>query len=383
MKKFALIVLQIAVFNCLLFSQEYSYQDFRNDHFVLFKAERLLREYKIDSVKMILPSYKNRLGFKYYQYKALVANFDSDSLQYKYLDSAFMRGMTPLCIDKYLYKFDSTRVNTSFKQNYLKAYDLRLINVIDSIHYKDQEYRQQLVIEVKKKEQKSTKQTSKPLDESDFINLNVQMKDQRIDSLKKLVHSTDSTNLIKLKEIINEYGWPGAKLVGEYYCQRPAPDVTMFFIHLGNTQREYQIANLKEVIELCKKQEEDWDNAQSLLFGIHTKFSREFSEFSFLFFENNHLDTVESYFSVYKMTEILMQSSTKKIEIKCANEIVYNELKQFMIRTCKIIPINKKQNSIMEELGYPIAKVLDESSFLFIESPELAPNSIQYKMTLK
>lgn len=353
-----------------MFSQNYSYQDYRSDRATLLNINRHIRNNNIDSLKLELLNYKNRLGFTYYQCKALIANHDSDSNQLKFLDSAFMRGMTPLCLGKHLNKFDTAKVSSSFKKNYLRSYNARLINVVDSIHYQDQKYRQQMTYWHNKPDVPNA-DTRKGADEQQSLKFKEQTKQQALDSLWKLQSRADSTNLVKLTEIVNKYGWPGAKIVGDFYCQRPGPDVTMFFTHLGNTRRDYQISTLNKVIELCKRQDDSWQNASNLIFGLHTKFSKEFSQFSFLDIKDNKINRDESFFSAYNMSQILINSISKtRIEIKCSQISLFNDLKQFMLSMNTLLTASER---------FPDAKNLDENSFKFIESPDLGDNVILYR----
>jgi hypothetical protein len=227
----------------------------------------------------------------------------------------------------------------------------------------------------------SNTNSKKDVDGDLSFKIKTQSKSQALDSLWKLQLRTDSSNLVKLDEIIDRYGWPGAKKVGDYYCQRPGPDVTMLFIHLGNTRRDYQINTLKKVIDLCKKQEDSWQNANSLIFGLHSKFSRDFSEFSFLQIEDNVIDKTGSFFSVYNMSEILINSMSKqKIEIKCAKRSLYNDLKQFMLSMNDLIPISERDIKRRKEQGVYGPKKLDEESFIFVESPDIKDNVIFYRI---
>jgi len=364
-----------------MFTQNYSFQDYRNDHATLFKINRHISNKNIDSLKLDLTNYKNRLGFTYYQCKALIANHDSDLNQLKYLDSAFMFGMMPLCINNYLHDFDSTKVFESFNKNYLRAYNHRLLNLVDSIHYKDQEYRQQMNYWYKKPDA-PTSHSKTMADGQQVFKFKEQTKKRALDSLWKLQSRTDSSNLIKLNEIIDKYGWPGAKKVGDYYCKRPAPDVTILLIHLGNTRRDLQITTLKKVIELAEKQEESWQNACRLIFGLHSKFSRDFSEFSFLDIQNNHLNIDKSFFSIYNMSEMIINSEGI-IEIKCTNISLFNEIKKAMLSINNLIQISDKQNEIRKELGLPMSKKLDDNSFTFIESKDLKDNVVLYRIVKK
>jgi hypothetical protein len=223
--------------------------------------------------------------------------------------------------------------------------------------------------------------SKKGVDGGQSFKIKTQSKSEALDSLWKLQLHTDSLNIAKLNEIIDRYGWPGAKKVGDYYCQRPGPDVTMLFIHLGNTRRDYQINTLKKVIDLCQKQEDSWQNAGSLMFGLHTKFSRDFSEFSFLQIKDNVINKTESFFSVYNMSDILINSMSKrKIEIKCAKRSLYNDLKQFMQSMNDIIPVDERTVKWRKEQGLFGPKKLDEESFIFVESPEIKDNVIFYRI---
>jgi len=323
------LFLSLLLFNEFLFSQNYSYREYLNDKELLDKFDDYLENNKIDSFKISFNSYKYRLGYTYYKYKTILASFNSDPDQLKHLDSAFMRGMTPVCIDIYLNKFDSAKVYKSFKQNYLNSYNLELISLLDSIKYKDQQYRLLMDVEYKKNPKLLA---NKLKNSSDTSKKNITNRDQaRVDSLWQLQNLADSINHIQLKKIISNYGWPGAKLIGDFYCMRRAPDVSLLFIHLGNTKRDYQISTLKKVIELCKKQEDTWQTPELMIFGIHTKFSDDFSEFSFLEIKNNHLNEEKSFFSIYNMSKML-KTSNPKIEIKCSKTFLFNELKNLFYR---------------------------------------------------
>lgn len=371
----------LVFFSSNIFSQDYSYSDYRKEQELLARMRFFEKNDWNDSIKISLKNYRNKLGFTYYRYKALVANSESDTNQVKYLDSAFMRGMTPLCIEKNIRKFDSTKVYKSFEKNYLRSFNFRLINLVDSIHYKDQEYRQKLAVLYKTYTTTTNNNAKNNLDKgSQNFNMNIE---RERDSLMKLEKKTDSTNFIKLNEIINEYGWPSAKLVGDYYCKRPAPDVTMLIIHLGNTNRNYQMATLKNVINLCEKQEESWHVAEHLIFGLYSKFAKSFSQFSFIEFENGILNQGKSYFGIYNMTQMLMQTSNYRIEIKCSKASFFDQLKKEMIRISEEIPINEKELKRDLLIGRPGTKKLDENSFNFVPSPELDENIIFYKMSLK
>jgi hypothetical protein len=372
----------ILVFGTSLFSQNYSYRDYLFDHQILKKSNKLIRENKIDSLKVALQDYKDHLGYTYFQFKALIANSESDSSGYKYLDSAFMRGMTPLCLGKHIKKFDSTYVYISFQKNYLKAYDLKLINLVDSIHYRDQYYRQQISVIRNLPKDSAPKRNKKEISDSQKIKLKKESREYLIDSLWRLQSITDSLNFEMLNKIIARKGWPSAKELGDHYCQRPAADVTLLIVHLGSHKRDYQIATLKNVIDLCRKQEDSWGNAVTLLSNLHNRFKREFSEFSFLVIKENHIIDEESFFSIHTMVGLMMDKPSEKIQIKCKRQSLFTELKLAMLNTDEP-GLDETQVRVRKRLGHPLPKNLDESSFEFIEAPELDNNMVFYKMVQK
>lgn len=364
------------------YAQNYTYRDFLSDQVLNKKLYRYAQHNLIDSLKLALPLSKNRLGFKYFQYKAQVANDVADSLQYKYLDTAFMRGMTPLCIKTHLHKFDSARVYASFKKNYLKAYNPRLINVIDSMNYAVQDSWHR-VEAVKKENSKPKPDKKNGKDELSKTTLIHNDPAKEIAGLRKQQTLTDSLNFSLLNHFIERYGWPGANKVGEYYCQRSAPLVSNLVVNLGTNKRGYQIETLEKVIALCEKQQESWQTAESLILNLHRGFRRDFSGFSFLKIVGGRLDTEGSYFSMYMMAEQLVKHPSEKIELKCSNKTLFDDLQKEMLVISESISFEESDLNFFESVGLPKPAKLDAGSFLFIESPELAEDSVVYRISKK
>jgi hypothetical protein len=378
MKLFKLFVTVFLLFNgAANFAQNYSYQKELKNRETRRNLQRLLREQRLDSLEIEFKKFDNYLGFFFFQCKAIILAKNKDTLNKCYLDTAFMRGLTPLCLGKNKELFDSIQVQSSFQSNYLRAYNLTLINRIDSMHYKDQEYRQKAaeLMRLNEEEKNRQAQSQKGMEEN-TIKLSKYSNQPLIDSLWRLQRRTDSTNMILLNQLIEVYGWPSAKLIGHYYCQRPAADVSILIMHLGTREREYQISTLKSVIELCEKNEESWGTAESLIFNLHSRFRNDYSEFSFIEVNNGKLKSDASFFSLYSMASLLITSPNYRIEIKCKNETLFNEIKSQMILMNESFPWVDYQRSTR-----PI-RPLSESVFLFTQNPEMNQNSVQYKFIL-
>jgi hypothetical protein len=372
-----LIVFSICIGNNLN-AQNYTYRHELENRELRRSINRYLRESRLDSLSLVYERFDNRLGFLYYQCKAIVLANKQDSLSKCYLDSAFMRGLTPLCLGKNITLFDSIQVKNSFKSNYLKAYNIALINRIDSMHYKDQEYRQKAVELMRMNETDKSQQSSgNKSAETSSLKLSKSSYQLLIDSLWEKQKEVDSTNLILLKEIIKNYGWPSAKMIGHYYCQRGAADVSILIMHLGTHEREYQIEILQKVIDLCERNEESWGIAESLIFNLHSRFRNEFSEFSFLNIEAGKLNPEKSFFSIFNMANLLITGPKYQIEIKCKNETLFKEIKAQMIQVNESFPwIDYKKST------RPV-KALEDADFLFISSPELDQNMVLYKLNIR
>ncbi len=357
-------------------SQVYTYSVYLNDNNLVKTFGRFERANKTDSIKANLNKYKNRLGFSFYKFAALTEK--ENTVKLKYIDSAFMHGSAPLCFKTLISKEDSLLIYNSYRRNYLGAYNKKLIKIIDSLYNRDQQCRVPWMAE----EAAFDSFKSKISIPSNTVTLPALESTQKyyqktIDSLARLVAQTDSSNFEALKKIVSKYGWPSAKLIGESYCNRPAADASIIIMHLGTTNRGYQIETLKKVIELCKKNEDSWQTAENLIFNLHQRFRKNFSEFSFLEIKNNHLNTDESLFSLFTMTTIMMQLPRERIEIKCKSVSLFNELKKEMLKLNVIISeINRKQNA------GAVAK-LEDSNFFHIKTEDISDDLVQYKINLK
>jgi hypothetical protein len=122
-----------------------------------------------------------------------------------YLDSAYRMGMTPQCLGKQKRQFDSTYMWQSYSRNYLKAYDIALINSLDSMKTLDQKYRVQMMTPEKIKNYKQFKKPESAKDGS-VVSVEDLREKQRVDSLWKLQLPIDRSNQAFLKNVIKTKG---------------------------------------------------------------------------------------------------------------------------------------------------------------------------------
>jgi len=116
--------------------------------------------------------------------------------------------------------------------------------------------------------------------------------------------------------------------------------------------------------------------------ALHLKFQANFSEFSFLTIENNHIVIEESFFSLYTMAELLMKKPLERIVIKCMSPKLFFELKQAMLSMNDKISLNDYSKDY-KRMGWTLPRKLNDSCFSFIESPDLKDNTILYKIIKK
>lgn len=120
------------------------------------------------------------------------------------------------------------------KQNKNKAeanFNKPLVALLDSIYIEDQKYRQQIDGIEKKYGWEST-----------------QMKDHW-----KIINEKDSINLVKVKSILDKYGWLGADVVGEQ------GNSTLFLViqHADQTTQEKYLPMMREAVKNGKAQGSD------------------------------------------------------------------------------------------------------------------------------
>lgn len=379
MKNLTLLkILLISIFsisNTNLVSQVYSYQDYLIDKQLEVKLRKNINNNEFDSLKLNFSSYKNKLGFLGYEIKSLI---DTNKLnRLRYLDTSFMRGLTPLCLPKPYRDFDTLIVNQSFRKNYLKSFNIRLINIIDSIHYRDQYYRQLIALENKKKLDINVKKSDKSL-----ILLNNNYK-TKIKNYETLQDKTDSSNFVKLNETVKIYGWPSANKIGVYYCQRPAADITTILSNINDSKIDYLINQMYKVIDLCENHEESWQVPEWLINKVNQRYRDNFHEFLYLIISENKLDTSKSFFSIYNMSINLMCHPSEKIILKCTNRILFENIKNEMFKISKNHEFDKTYINDLKSVHYPIPAKISESSIEYIEDKNIGQNKVYYKFSLK
>ena len=377
MKTIIIIVILLSVVPIPLISQNYKYSDYLNDKDVEKKLKRNIQNNNYDSLSINFKQYKNNLGFFIYEVKALLDTNKRNKV--KFLDSAFMKGLTPLCLPSNFKEIDSLTINKSFKTNYLKSYNIKLINIIDSIHYRDQYYRQLIAKENKNKLSESKKNTN--LNEN--INTFQPNIKSKIKKLEQLQQKTDSSNFIKLNEIITEFGWPSASKVGVYYCQRPAADVTTILSNIDQSKLNFLIDNMYKIIKLCENQEESWQVPEWLIHKINSTFRDTFHEFYFIKIENGNLNVADSYFSIYNMTLDLMCHPKVKLTIKCRSYDLFEKIKNEMTLISNNHTFDARYIKDLKSVNMSIPEKIDINSIEFSESGDIDLNKVYYKFSLK
>jgi hypothetical protein len=335
-----------------LHCQNYTFRTYLNDGEI---AGTIKHNFNVDTIQKYIGQFHDRLGYQYYLYQSVLKNQKDKKVAIKYLDSAFARGLDTLCVPPLVHQiFGDSVINKSHAQNFLKAYDLKLMKRLDSLVEQDQKYRQLAFVKGKR------------------ITLS--------DSLHAQWKLTDSLNLVFLKALIKREGYPTARKVGYDFCMfgpRTAPE--LIIRHLGTNERDYQIALLKQVVELCLKNEEHWQKIGGIQFNLHFRFSNSYSEFTSLYYKGKSLDVEESLFSLSQMAEIL-QSPIQTVNIKCASARTFNELKAALLELNWSIPLPPNQEELVKLFGIEPRQKMLESQVIFEKDKSIPFGKVYYKI---
>jgi len=360
-------------------NNNYDYKSSKEDFKTQGKVERFLNLGQVDSAKHYLKHYRNRLGYTYYRLKAITLAGEDEVLTKMYLDSAFRNGMSPNCLSKQKNLFDSSYVKESYAKNFLKGFDLALINSLDSMAKLDQLYRKQMV---SSEDIKNRKQFKKPdeISETQKVVLEDQRKKQVRDSLADLQLAIDSTNQEFLFNIIRTKGWPTAKMIGSIYCHRSAPSPWLIIVHIKDLDknRKMQTEVLKGIIPLCEKNEENWSAAEQYMWSIHNRSRKEFHEFSFITVRHDTLDKQASCFSAFQMAESVVKNSTERMEIKCKNFALFEQLRDYLIELGAEVNL-KGLEQIYKMEGWPMPQHPTKRSFVYVPGPDMWESQVQFR----
>jgi hypothetical protein len=343
----------ILLFMTLTFyGQNYSYRTYLNDGEI---AGTIKQNFNVDTIQKYIGQFHDRLGYQYYLYQSVLKNQKDKKVAIKYLDTAFARGLDTLCVAPLIHQiFGDSVINKSHAQNFLKAYDLKLMKRLDSLVEQDQKYRKLAFVKGKR------------------VTIS--------DSIKVEWKLTDSLNLVFLKALIKKEGYPTASKVGYDFCMfghRTNPE--LIIRHLGTNERDYQIALLKQVVELCLKNEEHWQKIEGLQFNLHFRFSNSYSEFTTLYYKGKSLDVEESLFSLSQMANVL-QSPFQTVNIKCASARTFNELKAALLELNWSIPLPPNQEELAKLLGIEPRKKMLESQVVFEKDKSIRFGKVYYKI---
>jgi hypothetical protein len=333
--------------------QNYTYRTYLNDNEI---AGTIKHSFTIDTIRKYIGGFYDRLGYEYYLYQSALKYSENKAIALNYLDTAFARGLDTLCVPSLIkQQFGQSTVNKSYSLHYLKTYDLNLKQQLDSLEHEDQKYRM-LVFEKGKRKQVS-------------------------DSIMALWKLSDSSNVIFFKNFIKKHGYPTAKKIGYDFCAYERSNPELIIMHLGKKERDFQIAILKQLVELCLKNEEHWQKIDCLQFNLHNRFSNSYSEFTFLYLREKEIDVERSLFSLWVMAKIL-QTPFKTMYVKCSSEHTFNDLKKNLIDLNQTIPLPSNMKDF-EKWGLPIQKKMNENQLVFEIDKSLPADKIYYKITYK
>lgn len=360
-------------------TQKYTYRQYQKDLELQGKIEGFLTKGQLDSAQYYFKHYQNRLGYTYYRLTATIFQDKDDVIARAYLDSAFRRGMTPACLGKHKKSFDSVYVKESYAKNFLKGFDIQMINSLDSMTKLDQLYRKQMMSPEDIKNFKQFKKLES-VTETRKVAVEDLKKKQLKDSLSKLQLAIDSTNQDFLFNMVRTKGWPSAKLIGRIYCQRSAPNPWLIIVHISDLDknRKMQTEVMKDLIPLCEKNEEDWSSIEQYMWSIHNRSRKDFHEFSFITIHHDTLDREASYFSALQMAESVVKNSTERMEISCRNYALFEQLRDYLIELGAQVNL-KGLEHIYKMEGWPLPQHPTKANFVFVPGPDLLESQVQFR----
>jgi hypothetical protein len=350
--KFIFIALYLSVSG--LYGQNYTFRTYLNDNEI---TGTIKQHFTTDTIRKYIGHFHDRLGYQYYLYQSALKYSESKTASLSYLDSAFARGLDTICIPPLIKQmFGQGVINTSRSVHFLTAYDIKLKRQLDSLKKEDQRYRQ---LAYKKGQRKPV-----------------------TDSIMALWKLSDSSNVVFLKTLIKKDGYPSARKIGYNFCAfGNNTDPELIIQHLGTKERDFQIEILKKVVELCLKNEENWDKISALQFNLHFRFCDSYSEFTFLHFNDHKLDNDNSLFSIMEMVKFL-RTPFKNIYIKCSSERTFTELKAAMFEINESLPLPPNMEDFAK-VGLPIQKKITQDQFVFVMDTSLPNDKIHYKISYK
>jgi hypothetical protein len=342
-----------------LMCQQYTYTNYLNDQKMQSTFFANLVQNNFVEAEKNLAKYKNTIGFYPHLMKAILLHHQKDTSCWKALAKAFRQGFNKnfLQVSYGFEKSDSVQINALFHQNYLKDFNPTLILQMDSLVKEDQRFR-------------------------GLIEKDKCMSSHIHDSILALQSPIDIRNQRFLLAHIQQFGFPTALKVGDYFSGVTPVNPYLIFMHMGNTQRDIQIQVLKANYQLCLQQHESWGKLHALQFNLHHRFKTDWSEVSGLYIEKNKVDTEASFFSLHILAQITSQLPNAKLAIKCKNRKVANSfMKAFLVASNFV---NEEIDDFMVELAkkmsLTVPKALSKNDIVTIIDSSVAENTIIYKI---
>lgn len=335
----------------ILHGQNYTYRKYLEDGDI---AGTIKNSFTKDTIQKYIGQFQDRLGYQYYLYQSVLKNSENKIVSIKYLDTAFSKGLNYLCLKPLMKQlFGDSVISKSYELNYLKSYNLKLMQSLDSLKEQDQKYRS--------------------------LSSLARKRQQRSDSIMALWVLTDSLNVIFLKTLIKNDGYPTAKKIGYDFCRHDRSDPELIIQHLGEKQRDFQISLLKQLVELCLKNEEDWQKIHGLQFNLHFRFSHSYSEFTFIYFKKNTLDVESSLYSLTIMAGHLA-SPFKTMYIKCSSERDFKTLKASLLELNWATPFPPHSLEDCAKFGIAPLKKIVADQIVFVKDKSVPSGKVYYKI---
>jgi tetratricopeptide (TPR) repeat protein len=139
---------------------------------------------------------------------------------------------------------------------------------------------------------------------------------QEKDSARIQMLKTDNLNIVRLKEIERQYGWPGFKLIGnrQTYPDDSNPDVTLLVAHAGEADNLFF---LEAVMKKIVKKEASWWDAYDIMKNLVFRFNEDgYNKLRQTVLDNEgHLDIDQSFFQLKVLADFLSDNPTQKITL--------------------------------------------------------------------
>ena len=358
----------------------YTYRDYLNDHYLSSRIFFEFQKDNYDTLAVLLPRYKNRLGYNYYMMMAGFLQMEHDPYAFNYLDSAFQRGAAPICIQRNIPGFKEEELQQRFLRNTMRAYNAVIIARTDSLLEQDQLYRKEIR---KLAGYEAVYKTNYVVDmpPKNWLEKLDVTKRRQIDSLLSLQKEIDYSNQRLLADMASAGKFPRAKKVGLNYCYRNAPDPFQIYAHYFSYS-DVAIAGVpfvKNDMRMCTYQLEDWGRIENYLQAIYYRDFEGFREFYFLKINKGEIDKFESALALNQMVVVMVLRKNAKLELSCSDSAVFEQLKNLLLHFSKYIADETEENSRGDNQTELREKIKREN-IVFVPNSSLPPDKVEFRL---